>query len=105
MLVVGLLTAAVEVGILYLSYYLGGDDKRTFLPFALAFPVAFVFTVPFLHAWIVAIIAMLAQFPVYGYFVGQAWMRGHLGRTFLRLSLFHLVFTAVSVCSLLINRA
>ena len=104
MLLVGVLTFIAEVGALYCAAYFRGDDDRNYLPFAIAFPVPFLFSISFLHVLVLAVITMLAQFPIYGYVLGQAWIRGHLRRTALRLSAFHSAFAVASVCSLLIKR-
>jgi hypothetical protein len=103
MLVIGVATAAAEVGAFYVAAYLKGED-HSFLPFALFFPVPFLFSIPSLHLLPLAVITMLIQFPVYGYLLGQAWIRGHLRRTVLRLSAFHSLSAVASVCSLLIER-
>jgi hypothetical protein len=103
MLLVGVTTAAAEVGAFILAAYLKGEDHN-FLPFALLFPIAFLLSIPFLHILALAAIAMLAQFPIYGYLVGRAWIRGHFRQTALRLSVFHSIFAVGSVCSLLISR-
>lgn len=104
-LLVGVLTVIAEVGALYCAAYFKGDDHPNYLPFAIAFPIPFLFSIPFLHVLALAAITMLAQFPIYGYVLGQAWIRGHLRRTALRLSVFHSAFAVASVCSLLIKRA
>src|SRR2546422_1337049 len=72
MSVVGVATAAAEVGAFYLAAYLKGENHN-FLPFALFFPIPFLFSIPFLHLLLFAVVTMLLQFPVYGYLVGQAW--------------------------------
>ena len=103
MSVVGVATAAAEVGAFYVAAYLKGEDQN-FLPFALFFLIPFLFSIPFLHLLVLAVVTMLLQFPVYGYFVGQGWISGHLRRTVLRISAFHSVSAIASICSLLISR-
>jgi len=102
-LVVGVATAAAEVGAFCLAAYLKGEDHN-FLPFALLFPIPFLLSIPFLHVLALAVIAMLAQFPIYGYLVGRAWIRGNFRRTAVRLSAFPSVSALGSACSLLISR-
>jgi hypothetical protein len=102
-LTVAAVTVGCEFGTLYLIAYLK-DDRGSMLPSALLFPIACLLSIPHLHVIALAIIAMLAQFPVYGYLAGRAWMRGHLGRTLLRLSAVHFVSVVASLCSLPISR-
>jgi hypothetical protein len=102
-LVVGAVTAVAEVGTLYLAAQLS-TDKDAHIPFTLFFPIPTILSIPFLHGWVLAIIAMLAQFPVYGYLVGLAWLHGRLRHTAIRVSAFHGLSAVLGLCSLMISR-
>lgn len=102
-LIVGITTVVAEIGAFYLVARLK-ESTETHMAFALFFPIATVLSIPFLHVVALALMAMLAQFPVYGYLLGQGWIRGHLRRTALRLSGFHAVSALAGASSLILIR-
>jgi hypothetical protein len=103
MLIVGGVTGLCEVGALYLAA-LVRSGTTSHVAFALFFPVAFLLSIPFLRVLALAVIAMLAQFPVYGYLIGKAWTGGNLRQTTLQLLGFHVMAAIPSACSLMIAR-
>jgi hypothetical protein len=101
--IVGLATAVAEVGAFYVAARLRSETD-TRVAFAFFFPISTVLSLPFLHAIALSIVTMLAQFPIYGYLIGQAWIRGHLRRTALRIAVVHAISAVAGVCSLMIIR-
>ena len=87
-LVIGFLTLVSEIGALLLAaHFKVSGDK--YLTFSLLFPFGFIFSLPSAGFNRLAAVLMLAQFPVYGFVVGRAWIRQRFRKTFLILAATH----------------
>ena len=87
-LVIGLLTFVSEVGALLVAAHFRVTNDRV-LAFSLLFPFGFIFPLPSAGFPVLPAVLMLAQFPVYGYVVGRAWIRQRFRKTFLILAATH----------------
>ena len=87
-LVIGLLTLVSEIGALLLAaHFKVSGDK--YLTFSLLFPFGFIFSLPVGGFDILPAVLMLAQFPVYGFLIGRAWIRQRFRKTLLILGATH----------------
>ena len=95
-------TAGVTAVAAFVTLRAMGIGHGSYVPAALLFPFAMI-PAFFINDtdWLIMTLALL-QFPIYGTFIGRAWLSARLPRTALAVSIVHIVTALGCVAAVLL---
>ncbi|MBI3876083.1 MAG: hypothetical protein HY300_09045 [Verrucomicrobia bacterium] len=95
-------TACIATAAALIALQAIGIGHGSYIPAALLFPFAFLTAFVVHHMdWLLMTLA-LAQFPIYGVFLGRAWLRERLKKTVIVVVVVHVVAASGCLAAMLI---